>query len=729
MKKTILYIIFSLLSINYLTAQISQKGTPYSWNHPEAIQYNELMALPGAKAIPEAVKTKSNQSLKSSSFTFAYAFDVNKGIWDAGIWTDLPNGDRIWQLTISSEGAYSLSVNFSRFLLPEGARVFIFNQEHSQVLGAFTSANNKTWQRLAVQPISGSTITIEYYEPEEVDFEAELTIGTVGHDFLGVFAEKDGNFGRADTCNIDINCADGADWQTEKRAVCRLLINGTELCSGALLNNSLQDQTPYVLSANHCLDNQYLAENTVFVFNYESPSCDGPDGSIAQSISGADLVATKNRDAGYLDFVLLKLSVSVPLSYQPYFAGWDSRDLTPNSGTCISHPYGDVKKIAHDYDQPVTASYLSQYFYDPDAFWKVLEWDKGTTEPGSSGSPLFNESKRIVGSLTGDDGDPYDCEKPINDYFQMVSVAFDKYSADSLQLKHWLVPDNSSISFLDGFDPLANTSTVTDKINVIHWEEGQQLAFYVANAGGYLAGNNIYQDKQKAEFFNKIEFSPLNAVSGAYVAFAYATGNDDTEIEMRVYRESFGQPSTILGSAYASLKEIKDKADKEYVYFNFDPAVEVNSSIFLSVVLPQNAGDTVALMTVEEAKENTAWEQNYENLWYPYSNPDYSWNISLSHIIAMEIGRFAGVEDKQEVSKSWRIYPNPTSDKFKIDQANEIDKVEIYDVMGRKLDMISNVYASDAIEISVAGLKTGIYMVLIFTGDQVVSNKISVESN
>ena len=84
-------------------------------------------------------------------------FPVNKGLWNAGVWTDLPNGDRVWQLSLESEGALGFTVNFSRYLLPEGASVFIFNGDKTQVLGAFTSANNKPWQGLAVQPIAGNT--------------------------------------------------------------------------------------------------------------------------------------------------------------------------------------------------------------------------------------------------------------------------------------------------------------------------------------------------------------------------------------------------------------------------------------------------------------------------------------------------------------------------------------------------------------------------------------------
>ncbi|PKP12160.1 MAG: hypothetical protein CVU09_01315 [Bacteroidetes bacterium HGW-Bacteroidetes-4] len=704
-----------------VNGQISKKGTPYSWLNPQLIEQPELIRLPGVQAIPATIIGDSR--LKSGSNVFAYLFPVNKGLLNAGVWTDLPNGDRVWQLSLESDGALGFTVNFSRFLLPDGASVFIYNAEKTQVLGAFTSANNKPWQGLAVQPISGNSITIEYYEPSDVDFEGELHIAQVGHDFVGVSLEKDGRFNTSDTCQVDINCEAGAGWQLYKRSVCRMVINGNELCSGALINNSLNDQTPYVLSANHCVDSKLRAQNTVFVFNYESPACNGSDGSVSQSISGASLMATKNQDKGYLDFSLLRLSQAVPLSYQPYFAGWDSRNLTPQNVACIHHPWGDVKKIAVDFDASVTGSFDA--WYDPDTFWKVLEWDLGTTEGGSSGSPLFDQHQRIVGSLTGGEAT---CANPVNDYYQMLAVAFDKYPADTNQLKKWLVPNNSGVTFLDGFDPLQAVSTVTDKISVVHWEQGQNLAFYLANDGGYLAGNNVYGDKEKAEFFNKQEFLPLNVISGARIAFAYASGNDNELIELKVISESFGFPGNYLGSTYASLGEIKNKADKEWVYFGFEPPIEVIGSVFLSVVLPQNPGDTVALMTVEKASVNTAWEYNADNKWYPYSNPDFSWDISLAHLIAMEIGRFTSIDHNVKFKNELVVYPNPANEQVTIEtQQKEIKSVVLIDGLGRIVSIGNFSLYHNRAQFDVSRLNKGIYIVLVGLENERLSAKILVE--
>jgi V8-like Glu-specific endopeptidase len=712
MTKYIL-IILTIFYGNFLFAQISEGGLPVSWK--ESIPANNISYY----LLPDAGETPKNINAdKHGSFVFAKVIEFNKDIKKAGTHIKLPNGDNLWQIKIKSAGAYSLNLTFSRFLIPDRAEVFIYTPGKMRKLGAFTSKNNKPFGSLSVAPIQGDEIIIEYYEPEDVDFNGELIIGDIGHDFLNIFTHKDGQYGASGDCNIDVNCPEGADWKKQKRAVCRLIINNNLLCTGVLVNNTNNDKTPYILSANHCIDNNNAAQHTVFVFNYESPSCNGPDGSVEQSISGAELIATKNRGQGFLDFTLLKLSSDVPISYKPFFAGWDSRTNQPQAGTCIHHPWGDVKKISQDYDSPDVSTYLG-WGYDPQSFWRINYWDKGTTEGGSSGSPLFNQDKRVVGTLTGGEAS---CETDSCDYFQMFAVCYDKYSTDTLQLKHWLDPNNTGAEFIDGLDTESQETEIADLINVTHWSEGQDLALYTANDGGYLAGNNAYQDKAKAEFFNKIEFGNRNAVTGAYIAFGYATGNNEQQIELQVIKDNMGIPtSTILGSAFASLGEIKDKADKDYVYYKFEPPVEVNSSIYLSVVLPQVEGDTIALMTVEEADINTAWELNRNDEWRPYSDPDNSWGVKLSHLIALEIGRFTAINEKS-ANNDFNIYPNPADDAINIttNKNTAISNISIYNNLGIKVINIADVnYYNYSINLS--SLNPGLYFITISSENQVFS--------
>ena len=722
MKKYWSFVLILLFVTTLSYSQVSKGGKPISWS----LDISQLKSLKIIKIEPPQNKRNRTKKVqKYGSFKFAEVIDFNKSIYDIGEKKVLDNDDNLWLLHIKSEGAYSLNINFSRFLLPEGAEMYIYTPNKKHKMGAFTYNNNKEYGSLAVAPLQGDEIIIEYYEPKDVDFKGELTIGTVNYDYLNIFGEKDGQFGKSAYCNIDINCVEGNDWNKQKRSVCRMIIDGSTLCTGALVNNTDNNQEPYILSANHCVNTQELAHSTVFVFNYESPICGGGDGIVSQSISGADLIATKNKNNGYLDFTLLKLSKNVPLDYKPYFAGWDISENTPQKSTCIHHPVGDVKKISLDFDSADRSSY-SDWGYDDNSFWRINHWDKGTTEGGSSGSPIFDQNKHIVGTLTGGFAS---CSVDSCDYFQMLASSYDSYTPDSLQLKHWLNPNNLNITKLEGYDTYTGDDYVKDTTLIRHWKDGDKLALYLASnngsaENGYVSGNNKYGDKAKAEFFNIDEFNGKDAITGAFIAFGYAKGRDNEFITIQVIEDNNNTPSTtILGDAKISLKEVKENADKDYNYFKFEPPVKVNGSVYLSVILPQYLGDTIAIMTTEESKINTAWELNSSNIWNNYED---SWGVSVSHLMALEIGSFTDIKDGCTVKNSIIIYPNPIEDNINIDfQTKTYKKVDILiqDTYGRVI--YSKSYNNIAlININTSNLKTGFYVLTIVTDENILNKKI-----
>ncbi|NBW59693.1 MAG: hypothetical protein EBR41_03885, partial [Crocinitomicaceae bacterium] len=91
--------------------------------------------------------------------------------------------------------------------------------------------------------------------------------------------------------------------------------------------------------------------------------------------------------------------------------------------------------------------------------WGVLSWELGVTEPGSSGSPLFNQNRRIIGQLHG--GASACGASVLSDEYGKVSVSWNPAgSTSSGQLKYWLDPNNSNASFVDGYDP-SNAPTIT----------------------------------------------------------------------------------------------------------------------------------------------------------------------------------------------------------------------------------------------------------------------------
>lgn len=365
---------------------------------------------------------------------FAIPIATNFNIDNSGQWYNAVN-ERVWRLALSSPSAYSLNLLLTDFYLPCGAEFCIYGADTSEVIIKYTADNNSDY--LPTIPIAGNLIIVKYIEPYNVDFSGRFNIVQVGHDFRGLFA-KEASLNVSE-CEINIDNELAEDWQIVKRSVCKILIGGTTLCSGVLLNSTDGLFEPYVLTARHCISTAKQAQNSVFYFNYETP-----DSIDNQYIIGADLIALKDNDDGYLDFALLKLKSAIPDYFNVYYSGWDISDNQFVGATCIHHPNGDVKKISITTDTLKTASYR---LFDDNTFWNVEEWASGVTEIGSSGAPLFNSEHNVIGILSGGDSN---CDYPMNDFFQKLSACYSSYNDDSMQLAHWLNPQAKSIKKLDG---------------------------------------------------------------------------------------------------------------------------------------------------------------------------------------------------------------------------------------------------------------------------------------
>ncbi len=441
-------------------AQIAEKGTPVFLQTKQKKALEVVEMPPFVPIYKNIIQKKQHIGLQTKAMQYAYEYKVSYNMNNSGVWQKLPDGRRVWRLAIRSKGAYSLGLWLSKYHLPKGAKLFIYNTGNNYYLGAFTAKNNKPWGTLAIQAFAGDKLILEYIEPENPDFKGELEVGGVLHDYKNIFKYINGtslnSLGDSGSCNVDVNCDAGDDWQIEKRAVCKIISNGY-YGSGALLNNSNFDAIPYFLTAYHVISTPEKAHNAVFYFNFENTACKSHDAKDNQTISGAELRAisalkeTKDGWKPHLDFALLEMSSQPPVAYNAYYAGWDYSGRVPAFTVSIHHPEGDAKKISIDNDAPKTSTYEdNEYKFDKDSHWQILEWDLGTTEGGSSGAPLFDENHRIIGDLTGGDAS---CSAPVNDFYAKLSVSWDKFPDKENQLKYWLNPKNITSKTLNGFDP------------------------------------------------------------------------------------------------------------------------------------------------------------------------------------------------------------------------------------------------------------------------------------
>jgi hypothetical protein len=488
MKKIYSVIFVFILSAVSLVGygQISQGGLPFSFQHQELVKSAiPVVQMPAIDINRLMAEDSLNDKYKDIPWRFGENLYVNLNLQNSGTWDSLQNGDKLWRLGIKCQGAFTINLTFDNYQLPPGATLFIYNLDKSHVIGAFTEINNQADKVFATTLVKGEEITIEYYEPSNPAFHGDLNLYRVTHGYRDGYGYiKD--FGTSGACENNVNCPEAAGWENQVKSACMLVSGGSGFCSGAIVNNTNQDGIPYILTANHCYSDP---SSWVFWFNWQSPTCANPGTSPAyNSISGATL---KARNASS-DFCLVQMNTTPPASYAVYYAGWNRENVAATSGACVHHPDGDIKKISYSN----TAFTSDTYSGTPaDSHWKV-NWSDGVTEPGSSGSPIFDQNHRIVGQLHGG---PSACDaSQLWDFYGKFSMSWDYGTTSATRLKDWLDPTNISDNTLDGWDPnafvpvvitlaassvTANTATLNGTVNpntyttMYHFEWGTTTSY------------------------------------------------------------------------------------------------------------------------------------------------------------------------------------------------------------------------------------------------------------
>ena len=366
---------------------------------------------------------------------------------NSGSWIETVNGSKIWRVVVSCEEALTVNLTFTETEIPEGNELYVYNIEKDFILGSFNQ-NHIYKGELGTELVPGNTVIVEYFIPQGNTLGA-VNISTVTHGYrtANEFTEK--AFGSSGSCNMNANCPDGATWVNERNSVVMLVSGSSGFCTGALINNTSNDGTPYVLTANHCYSNP---ANWIFRFNWQAENCNNPGSQPSfVSLSGATLRSRRTPT----DFCLVEITGgltngTVPASYSPFFAGWDNTGNTPSTTVCIHHPAGDIKKISFDDDAATVSQSMGST--EANSTWTV-RWDRNTTtEGGSSGSPLFDQNHRIIGQLWGGGASCNNLNAP--DYYGRVSKSWEPSGSNtSNQLKHWLDPNGLGAGFVDGYDP------------------------------------------------------------------------------------------------------------------------------------------------------------------------------------------------------------------------------------------------------------------------------------
>lgn len=458
----ILYLVSIVLFSFASFAQQGDGGEPFYNNSKSTSTVMDARSFSQPDIAILQAEDAASDIRKDSPWRFGFNNYTDFNFNNSGTWTDLANGGKVWQLSLTCENALTVNLTFEDLILPEGDELYVFNPEKTFILGKFTSKHTYEGQ-LGTELIPGETVIVEYYAaPQNSSATRDLTISTLTHGYRTAAEFQAKAFGSSGNCNMNAACPDGAPIQNEINSTIMLVSGSNGFCTGAMINNTANDGTPYVLTANHCYSNP---ASWIFRFNWQSSACNNPGSSPSfVSLSGGALRARRTPT----DFCLVEITGglinnTVPLSYGTYFSGWDNSGAIPTSAVCVHHPSGDIKKISFDDDALVSANGMGST--EPNSQWE-LQWDRNTTtEPGSSGSPLFDQNGRIIGQLWG--GGASCSNQTAPDWYGKLSISWDTDAAISKQLKHWLDPTNTGATTTDGFNPTAGVEELTSaSINV-----------------------------------------------------------------------------------------------------------------------------------------------------------------------------------------------------------------------------------------------------------------------
>jgi hypothetical protein len=381
---------------------------------PGAQPFSQLlgMELPGVPAVVlEPVDNTALYAEDVANYTNAnYTFSGPKRVgifrdvadfdWNVGQWLPTPDGGWLWTMDVISQNSFATRLHFTDVDLPTGVSMTVYAPNDIEgtpwpYTGKGPYDKGDFWARTAF----GDTARIEVYVPAGVfvdQTQPMFQVRQLSHDYLSMKTGLPTNQEQEVLgCHNDVNCF---AWANEAAGVAHMRwpVGGgfVGFCTGSLLNAQNGDLTPYFITARHCLSTQTDATNLETYWFFQTASCNGAAPGLPSGANRADN-ATLLSTGIPSDFCLLRIEGTIRRDL--WWQGWDANGFADGQGcTGIHHPDGSWKRISFATTGPINsgcniAGITSRV---------TGVWNSGTTEPGSSGSPLFDNARRVRGTLS-----------------------------------------------------------------------------------------------------------------------------------------------------------------------------------------------------------------------------------------------------------------------------------------------------------------------------------------
>ncbi|MCB1184215.1 trypsin-like peptidase domain-containing protein [bacterium] len=429
---TLLVLVATLMAIALAAPVALARTAPLAIEGPVAAEFDlqPAAALAPVQTLAIDVQQLRAEDEERDAAGLPPRFALPENAWltpeNSGTWERLDDEYMIWRTRVTAPGAVSLNFGFTGYRLPKGARLSLYpadtqGLDDKRGLAIFTAADNEDHGELWTPVILADDVVIELVLPasERNNYRLELSSINKGYRYFGEMMADEGLFDKQGSCNVDVVCPEGDPWQYEIHSVGAYSTGGSIFCTGVMMNNTAEDGTPFFLTANHCgITNASAAASLVVYWNFESANCGDLAGGLLNDFqTGAVHLASSSTS----DVTLVQLDDPVNPAHEVSFAGWNNASMDFPGVTAIHHPNGDEKAISFEYDATTTTTYLSNTVPGNGTHIRVTDWDVGTTEPGSSGSPLFDPDHRVVGQLHGGYAA---CGNDLSDWYGRLSVSW-----------------------------------------------------------------------------------------------------------------------------------------------------------------------------------------------------------------------------------------------------------------------------------------------------------------
>jgi len=342
------------------------------------------------------------------------------------------SGAGIWGTRVTIRDARGIRLHLTDVHLPPGTKLWSYGTEGNPV--AF-----------GLEPLGpGGDLwaPMTFGETSFLDVELPATGATGGFSIMEAAEMRSLAASAEPPCAIDAVCVTPDMFSPIGQAMSAVAIlifdvgGSTFECTGTLLNDTVQDGVPYLLTANHCISTQDAASSLTAYWDYHAPACGGAVPSLGSvpTSSGATLLAHSATS----DFSFLRLH-TVPAGRA--YMGWNSSSSAVPKDTPLfrvscpasqTDSNGILQQQWSQYATPLpTSGCLGTNFINSTR-------SSGYAFEGSSGSAAMLANGQVVGQLYGL------CANITNPCTQNGNTSDGAFSATYPSVAQWLSPANQS---------------------------------------------------------------------------------------------------------------------------------------------------------------------------------------------------------------------------------------------------------------------------------------------